>query len=227
MRTLHKEHNIVVFQTGTGAPNQEAWFEDWFGTTQGEWFKIGPNNFFTIGTEQYIDLKGLAIDDMSVFFDAITTQTTIPPVIEGKVTGVNPPAGASIVLHDIITSVPLAINDELASVELPNGIGYNGSQYDFEHVIYYRAQTYSTDVDFGGNLCQLVSSTQSGSGMPTASDRLYCYRFVQWTTQVTNARVTIQPVRYVLAVTPRKESDLEYIYRLKRSYELQQSFDRD
>ena len=227
MKTLHKEHALVLYQTGTGVPNQEAYFEGFFGTTQNEWFKIAGANIFCIGTEQYIDLSGLNIDDKSIFFDAITVQSPLPPFIEAKTSGgPTPPAGASIIIHDIITTVPLIIDDDIPT-QLAYGIGYLQSQYDFEHVVFYRSQTWATDVDFGGNICNLTHQSQSGSGMPTASDRLYCYRFVQWTTQVQLARVTIQPARYVLAVRPVKESDLEYIYRLKRSYELQQSFDRD
>lgn len=227
MRTLHKEHGYVAYQTGTGTPNQESWFEGFFGTTQGEWKKIGADSANCIMSEQFIDLNGLNIDDKSVFFEAITAQSPNPPLIGPKVFGgANPPAGASLVIHDIITSVPLIIDNNIID-DLTYGIGFMQSPYDFEHVIYYRSQSWSTDVDFAGFICNMTSQSQNGSGMPTASDRLYCYRFVQWTTQVQNALVSIPPVRYVLAVTAKKEHDVEYIYRLKRSYELQQSFDRD
>tara|TARA_B100000161_G_C33523453_1_gene402318 strand:+ start:567 stop:1250 length:684 start_codon:yes stop_codon:yes gene_type:complete len=227
MRTLHKEHGYVAYQTGTGVVNQESYFEDFFGTTKGEWVKIGLAANNCIMSEQYIDLNGLNIDDKSVFFDAITCQSPNAPLIGPKVFGAaNPPAGASLLIHDIVTSVPLIIENSIID-ELAYGIGYMQSQYDFEHVIYYRSQSWTTDVDFGGFICNMTSQQQSGSGMPTASDRLYCYRFVQWTTQVQNAVVSIPPARIVLAARAVKENEVEYIYRLKRSYELQQSFDRD
>lgn len=227
MKTLTKQTALVTYETGTGAPEQDAWFDEFSTGIQGEWVKIAANNFFLIGNEQYIDLNGLNIDDKTVFFDAITVQSPLPPIIEKK-SPVSPaiPAGASIIIHDIITSVPLALDDNTPA-QLGYGIGYMQSQYDFEHVIYYRSQTWATDVDYAGNICNLTHQSQSGSGMPTASDRLYCYRFVQWSPQVQNAKVTIMPSRFVLGVQASKENDLTYIYRLKRSYELQQRFDRD
>ena len=235
MKTLTKELDSTIFTTGTGQPDQDSWFEDWQESEDGSnrmqkaWIKLGGNNAFSMYCEEYIDLNGLQIEDESIFFDGITATSPYPPIIAGKTSGTpNPPAGASLLIADIITSVPLVLDDyNQWAMDWFAGIGYKDSQYDFEHVIYYRSQTWSTDVDYQGFICNLTNQSQSGSGMPTASDRLYCYRFVIWTTQVQNARVSIPPLRFVLAVTPKKESELEYIYRLKRSYELQQSFDRD
>ena len=229
MKTLHKEHSLVQYQTGTVANNQPqpAYFDSF--VFQNEWEKLGGDNQFTIYAENYIDLNGLEIDDKSIFFDAITVQSPLPPIIAPKTSQFpNPPAGATIVIYDIIATVPLVIDTyENVSQDIFNGIGYKGSKYDWEHIVYFRTQSWSTDVDFAGNVANLTHQSQSGSGMPTASDRLYCYRFVTWSHQVEHALVLISPARYVLAVTPKKEHDVEYIYRLKRSYELQQTFDRD
>lgn len=229
MKTLTKEIDWTLFTTGTGELNQEAWFDDFDAGQQKNWIKLGTDNAFSIYSAEYIDLNGLQIEDKSIFFEGITGQSPYAPIIVGKTAATpNPPAGASLIIQDIITSVPMVLDDyQQWAQDYYSGFGYKDSQYDFEHVIYFRSQTWSTDVDYQGFICNLTNQTQSGSGMPTASDRLYCYRFVIWTAQVQNARVTIPPLRFVLAVTPKKESDLEYIYRLKRSYELQQSFDRD
>ena len=40
MKTLTKQTALVTYETGTGAPEQDAWFDE-FGTgVQGEWVKI-------------------------------------------------------------------------------------------------------------------------------------------------------------------------------------------
>lgn len=225
MKTLTKEHGRVIYQTGQAGPNQEAWFEA-FAIGEDEWDKLGPDNQFLIGTENYIDLAGLTLEEKSIFFEAITVQSPLPPVIQAKVGFPNPPAGATVVIHDIITTVPLMF-DESLNLAILNGIGFKQGEYDFEHVVFYRSQSWSTDIDYAGNLTTLTHQSQCGSGMPTASDRLYCYRLVNWSPQCQNALISIYPARYVLAVNAMKESDLTYIYRLKRSFELQQSFDRD
>ena len=229
MKTLHKEHSLVQFQTGKVVANvmRPPWFDSF--VYQNEWKKLGDDNQFTIYCENYIDLNGLEIDDKSIFFDAITVQSPLPPVIVPKTSQYpNPPAGATLLIYDIIASVPLVIDNYAnVSLDLFNGVGYKNSKYDWEHIIFSRTQSWTTDIDYGGFVANLTHQSQSGSGMPTASDRLYCYRFVSWSTQMEHALVLIQPARYVLAVTPKKEHDVEYIYRLKRSYELQQTFDRD
>ena len=229
MKTLHKEIDYTSFTTGTGQANQESWFQDFDSGQDKNWVKIGTANQFAMYNAEYIDLAGLQVEDESIFFEAITGQMPYPPLIAAKTTGTpNPPAGASLILQDIITTIPLDLdNFQQFSLDYFGGFGFKDSQYDFEHIVYFRSQTWTTDVDFQGYICNLTNSSQCGSGMPTASDRLYCYRILVWTAQCQNARITVPPLRFVLAVTPKKEHDVEYIYRLKRSYELQQTFDRD
>jgi len=64
---------------------------------------------------------------------------------------------------------------------------------------------------------------------PTASDRIYCYRIVALdvSTLASAANINVQPARYLIQAVPKAEPEYEYLMRLKRSYDLQQSHDED
>ena len=79
------------------------------------------------------------------------------------------------------------------------------------------------------NLTQLPDTLHTewakdfSSGEPTAVDRLHCYRIVQIPGQGPNSQLAVPAARFYLTAVIGTEPDLEYLMRLKRSYELQQS----
>ena len=70
-----------------------------------------------------------------------------------------------------------------------------------------------------------ISDEQLGSLEPTASDRVYVYRVISITGG--DGVYNFYPVRFILRADAREEPEYQYLMRLKRSYELQQTLDRD
>ena len=190
-------------------------------STSTEGWTMPSNGFFV--NEQILDLAGLSKQELTIFFNGIAQQDMGNPLVY------NQAAGDTIVVYDLISSVPLNTN-ELGTIALTgnfnNTLGQNTPT--FEQTIYLQRNVYTVDLDTAawGSAIQ-VSSHQMGSLAATASDRLYCYRIVLPGTPTAANRIDTFPVRFVLGADPREEKEYQYLMRLKRSYDLQQSFDVD
>jgi len=103
--------------------------------------------------------------------------------------------------------------------------GMMGSSDDGTQIIFgqFRLMTHNT------NLTQLPATLHTewskdfSSGEPTAVDKLHCYRIIQIPGTGPNSQLYVPAARFYLTATIGAEPDLEYLMRLKRSYELQQS----
>ena len=171
---------------------------------------------------QFIDLAGVAMEGGTIFIEAATVQ-------RGTYNYILPAAaGDRIYIWDIMTSIPIDIAKQDVQEEIfSRGIGMLGTRLNYEHVLYNRMQIFSYDVDFSNGTAILVDETQSGSLEATASDRIYCYRVVSFTTSGPTASGVISPVRYVINVQQKEEPEYQHLMRLKRSYDLQQAPDVD
>lgn len=170
--------------------------------------------------ETYFDLAGLSQREKTIFFDGATVQDLQNP------TGTGSSAGDICQICDIMTALPL--NDD----QLFGFIAYGNTQQvafpTFDQTIYARARVFTVDVDFASTgYYVLLSDNQLGSMSPTASDRIYVYRLVIWGTNNTGTNLSVWPARFLLRMNAREEAEYEYIMRLKRSYDLQQSYDED
>lgn len=175
--------------------------------------------------ETYFDLAGMALDEKTLFFDAADAQQTLLPSFSG---GSVP--GDSVTIWDVMSSVPIVINNQFTT-DLVYGFGFPGSRQTFNEIIYARVEQYATTMDIGAYGSPVkVNSQNYSSGMPTASDRIYSYRFVEVAcaapaTPITSCVVTAP--RHILSATAKEEPDYEYMMRLLRSYQLQQEPDVD
>jgi hypothetical protein len=175
-------------------------------------------------SKTFFDLAGLSIDEKTLFFDMAAVQTSSLPVFAGSAS-----AGDSIQIIDVMTSVPLAEDATMLS-DISYGFGFKGSRQNFENVIFARSLQYAVHLDLGAYASPtLTASNQYGSGDPTASDRVYSYRFILIVTAVASGVTgsTIAGARHVLTATPKEEQQYQYLMRLKRSYDLQQQPDVD
>lgn len=212
MRTLKKEFDQLVASKAAGA-FQAAGGSDWVQSAHFDYLYYN---------QQYIDLNGVAMDMETVFIDAATVQRgTYHYILPAA-------AGDRIYIWDVMTSIPLDIASQAIQEELFNrGWGMLGTRLNFEHVLYHRMQVFSYDVDFANGTAIKVDEAQCGSLEATASDRIYCYRIVSFTTAGDTSGGVIAPVRYVLNVGPKEEPTYQHLMRMKRSYDLQQSHDED
>jgi len=174
-------------------------------------------------SETYFDLAGLSMDEETIFFEGMAVQQAGIPAITGA-------AGDNYILYDIMSSIPVDTSNLLLLGNLSvRGIGYPGSELNYEHVLYSRTRRYTLDLDTTARMAMLALDEQSGSMAPTASDRIYCYRIVliDASTLASAANINVQPARYLIQAIPKEEPEFQYLMRLKRSYDLQQSHDED
>lgn len=174
--------------------------------------------------ETYFDLAGLAMGEKTLFFEAADVQENYLPTFTG-----NSVPGDKVTVWDVMSSVPIVIDSGVLQ-DLVAGFGFPGSRQTFNEIIYARIQQYVTSIDVGAYGSPiLVNSQTTSSGMPTASDRIYSYRFVE-VSPAAGSNVSycvLTGARHILSASAKEEPDYEYMMRLLRSYQLQQEPDVD
>jgi hypothetical protein len=175
--------------------------------------------------ETSIDLSGYARESMTFFPDAVGLQD--PGIYTLGIQTLLPDAPQqALQVLDIITSVPMDINQvALLQSPSPNNAGpaMLGSEYDFSTILFgmYRFFTANTNMPYPAYQ-QLERSQRFDSGEPTAVDRLFCYRIVRSLQQdlIDGDTIGIPACRQLVSGVFSEESELVYMQRLKRGYEL-------
>jgi len=182
----------------------------------------GPT-FSTYVQQDYFDLAGMTQQQKTLFFDTVSVQSPYAPNIGGGHTGDG--------LWEVVLLTTTPIPSDKLSLEYALGAGLPGSTVDWSQIVYYRSRSYVQTVDMAG-FAFLPTNSQNnmGSAYPTASDRIYIYRFMQASCLAVDAQFTsiLNPgMQIVLGANAKEEAEHQYLYRLMRSYELQQSHDED
>ena len=213
MKTLAKEHGTLI--ANQNPPG--VWAVD---TSSNNWRLGSAAGAFISST--YFDLAGMSQREKTLFFEAATVQEILNPQ------HTNGAAGDSMVIVDLMSSSPLTDTELVAFYIYGNFADNIGNSLTFDQTIYGRITQYVVDLDTAawGSFIQ-VSQNQIGSLSATASDRIYSYRVVAMGTPTTATRIDVLSARHLLQVKAKEEADYEYLMRLKRSYELQQSHDED
>lgn len=215
MKTLTKEFGFLRL---TQAP-AGVWAID--PTSGSGWRQPTPLAGLAVNT-MYFDLAGMTIDDLTLFFEGAAVQDVNNPAV------FNQAAGDTITIVDVMSAIPLT-DVEYSNLLVYGNLAENPSDsLTFDQTIYLRIRSYVVDLDTAawGSMV-LVSDNQLGSLSPTASDRVYCARVVAVGTPTTSTQIDVFGSRYLLRANAKAEAEYEYLMRLKRSYELQQRFDRD
>jgi hypothetical protein len=213
VKTLAKEHNSLVANKaadGTWSINHAS--------MQGGWRLLSPAGAFV--SETYFDLSGMSQREKTLFFEGATVQCPTLPVIASGAPGDN------IAICDIMSSSPISDLD----LTLFNVFGNSQVQgsINFESTIYARVEQFAVDANnatFGSMI--LANSAQLGSLGPTASDRIYSYRVLMVFGTLVGNRLDSTFARHLLQANAKSEEEYEYLMRMMRSYELQQSYDED
>ena len=191
--------------------------------------------------ESTIDLGGYTRqDDLTVFFRSSFEQIGGPYSVTWLATSQNPLSGFDAVVKEqlIVTSVPLTdlqlqgcmvyspgFQTETGTTAVDFKTGNRNTTihgHSIEHAISTITGATSFDDDGEAYLVPLLDDYYSSLD-PTAADTLYCYRLIAMSTGTQTTRldiVTIPPRRIIMDTTVDKESELSYMMRLKRSYEL-------
>jgi hypothetical protein len=210
MKTLTKEFQFGTFDVEGGVWSAAA--------NASNWRMLTPTNAVA---STYFDLAGMSQREKTMFFEAAAVQTMFNPFHTGG------QAGDAIGVYDVMTSEPM--ND----AELIQFLGFGNfaegqTNLGFQETIYAKLCEYVVDLDTAqwGKFVK-VSENQIGSLEATASDRVYCYRLMTIGQPIAATRIVLYPVRYILRAEPKEEAEYQYLMRLRRSYELQQSYDED
>ena len=173
--------------------------------------------------QEYFDLAGMTVQEKTLFFDTVSVQSAYNPNIGGGHTGDG--------LWEVILLTTTPIPSDKLATEYALGAGLPNSEMDWSQVVYYRSRTFTQTTDMAGfAFLPTNSENKMGSAYPTASDRVYIYRFMQASCLSPGAQFTsllLPGCQIVLGATAKEEPEFQYLYRLMRSYELQQSHDED
>ena len=218
MKVLTKEHGYLVITLG-GAPNQYS-----ISDSASSWSQpFAPQGIFY--SKNYFDLAGLTLREKTLFFKGATVQQLGNPSITSGA------AGDACLIYDIMSTSPMTDNELAGFNANGNFAGVSStvtSGLTFDQTVYARRREYVVSVDLAAwGSMQLVSDDQLGSMNPTASDRVYSYRIIVVVLAGTSKTVTVLGSRQILSALAKEEPEFEYLMRLKRSYELQQSYDED
>lgn len=214
MKTLTKEHGYL-------AVNQAVPASGVFTIVTNNGWKAVTGSTRAFISESYIDLAGMSKREKTMFVEAAAVQEVAPAVMTLGA------AGDGYLMADIMTSEPLtdvqalnlATQGNFSSVDC--GVG-------FQETIYARIEIFAKDVDTAAwPYAVKLTSNQLGSLSATASDRIYSYRLVNIDGASQATGFSFSNTRHIVNVEAKDEPEYQYLMRLRRSYELQQSYDED
>ena len=189
------------------------------------WLDIAPGVFVT---QQDIDLSGYAMARKTFYPYSSFEQRGGFTSAQFNATLTSQPYASDIT---IISSVPLSNNDLL--VALSSAPGFTGlpgyltavNRFERSNIIHGEMKLYTIDsamaLPGGYNTLKLLEREIFSSLEPTAADKLYCYRIIGVFAVSGEGTAALFPAtRVLLPGNISSEPQLEYMMRLKRSYEL-------
>lgn len=180
----------------------------------------GIDNKAMCFTESYIDLSGYELDDLTVAPISIHVQD---PGIYMSTTETD-----VFTMYDMVSMERLS-EDDLRSIKegmttiVQSAPGMPLGPLDRAQIIYGKFRLFAKNTTVTGlnSLMLNARSVRFGSGNATAVQKLWVYRIVVFVeTPADGETITIPAATFVLNVDVVKESELPYMMRLKRSYEL-------
>jgi len=221
VKELIKNIGFVVASKQSGPP------VDWDYAVNGDWTHAPPglsNQIYAYSLNNYIDLAGLSLDDKTTFIEAIALSYDYLPTTTDGVTG------DSMSVSVLVTDIPLPTSNFIQ----PGGMF--GPALSSQNFALHQLDnwTITTDTASWGQFPVLTHRIKNVQPFATASDRLYVSVYVQGNTKVvgvaplsTITSFTFPSMQVKLLVNTKEEPEYQYLMRLKRSYDLQQSFDED
>jgi len=170
--------------------------------------------------ESYIDLSGYELEDLTVAPISVIVQDPGIYQFNG-----NPDVFAmyDLVSMERLTTADLQSIKANMTTEVQNAPGMPKGPLDRAQIIYGQFRLMAANSTVVGLPTMMLNArtVRFGSGNPTAVSKLWCYRIIAFvSTPTANDRLTIPAATFVLNIKVVKESELPYMMRLKRSYEL-------
>jgi hypothetical protein len=101
----------------------------------------------------------------------------------------------------------------------------NGGEFD--NIIWGKGWTWVRNTSLVQNFGVAVNSTLLGSGEPTNGDKLYVYRMIRLIAPTAAGTAEFGAARLLISGQLKEEAEYEQIMRMRRTYELQQTYDED
>lgn len=187
----------------------------------GHWENVGGVIDALFVCKEVIDIAGLTKMELTFFPTSGDVQRTA--VSMG-------PTDAFATEWILVTRSPYDVENAL-SITAPNMVfslpGQLSNGGAFENFIWGQAWTWTRNTSLQQNFAIAVNTTLLGSGEPTNGDKLYVYRIIRLTTPTTPGIAEFGSARLLISGQLREEAEYEQLMRMRRTYELQQSYDED
>jgi hypothetical protein len=157
----------------------------------------------------YIDLAGYTQDELTTFVQGVDIQKSVTPMAAGTV----------VWEYDFISTRRLTVA-ELSDIQ--SEPGFLSSTLDLMELIYAEKKIWAENTTVPGTYITTNLAT-SGSGNPSAADRLHWTRLYVFILGTTTAGIWVGPTNLVVSAVTAREKDLVWIERLRRSYTQQRS----
>lgn len=208
-RILSKLVPLAILEIDTHNPTLNPLNSDW------ELFDLPTSRMVWRG---FIDLTGKTVNQEKTFYTvgSLVQEGAQWIMFDGD------PTVQNVIVWDIVSTRPLS-NEQLLKGVPP---GFTMSTDDWDQIVYgeWRQFAKETTLPLYAGLRQIAGSS-FGSGSPTISDRLYVTRvlFPEVTGPASSSgSMIVPPARFVLSGLFDEEEELERIWRMRRSYELQE-----
>lgn len=210
-------------------------------------YRVLPNtnNQYWV-SEHKLDLAGYNREDLTVYFRNSFEQRGSFQSYTWEATDKNPLQSfdAGVFEVTVISSVPMSDQNLSAMVficpgfvpfNFPSGSGLEFGNFNRSHIIHGSAYLHGLDTsigsddltDRGSGYTRTIQMNEFSALEPTAADALYCYRMFALSQSYDPledvgrlSTVFMSPKRVLLNTVIDEEPFLEYMMRLKRSYEL-------
>jgi len=177
------------------------------------WVKVSSGSALWRGT---IDLQGVTAGERTLFFASNLLQRPLP-----YATSLDPQLSGGLEIRDqiVVSDVPL---ERATSTTVPwsQTAGFNDTEDDFSQVKLGQGFIVASNANVPQSL-PIIDSYSFGSGDPTATSKLYLYRWVEVTVGLAGPGeiVGIPALRYVATGLSTEEPDMIWMNRLRKSFE--------
>jgi len=166
--------------------------------------------------ETYFDLSGYELDDLTTIIDVLALQDSNAYFLQ------NPIADTLVTIIDVVSEErldPDTVSDLSVNGDYP---GTMGSTQNFDQIKYCSIRGMTPQTDFSSaTLLATAFGGSYGSTAPTTASKLWIYRIIRvGGTDLTGQILGVPATRFMMGANIIKESELPYMMRLKRSYEL-------
>jgi len=173
--------------------------------------------------QDVIDVAGLT--NMELTFFPISGDVQRGPVSMGLTEGIG-------VEWILVTRSPIDLSGQPEQIyegnpmifALPGQFSNGGA---FDNFIWGKGWTWVRNTSLVQNFGVAVNTTLLGSGEPTNGDKLYVYRIIRLVAPTAGGLAEFSSARLLISGQLRAEPEYQQLMRMRRTYELQQSYDED